>query len=112
MSTHEQYRQLMRQVFDELREGIRETTSPHEYDELRESFAFHMTDWADDIQKLSKLRASSDSIRPEDAAKEVVGLLYHLIPHLNEAGNLLLDGVGNQIEPTQAVDSSDRTVKT
>ncbi len=112
MSTHEQYRQLMRQVFDELREGIRETTSSQEYDDLRESFAFHMTDWAEDIQKLLKLRASSDSISSEDAAKEVVGLLYHLIPHLTEAGKLLLDGVGDQIEPTEASDTSDRTVGT
>lgn len=112
MSTHEQYRQLMRQVFDELREGVRETVTSQEYDDLRESFAFHMTDWSDDVQKLLELQQQSGSISSEDAAKKVVGLLYHLVPHLTEAGKLLLDRVDNGVEPIAAKDSLGRAART
>ncbi len=112
MATNDQYRDLMRRVFDELREGVRDQVSPQQYQELRESFAFHMSDWANDIEKIRELRNNSDTINADEAAKEVVGLLYHLIPHLVEAGNLLLDGVGSGIRPTKSNDSIDQTVRT
>jgi len=111
MNTQEQYRELMRQVFDELREGVRESTSPEKYEELRESFAFHMTDWVDDIQTVVELQKGSNSISSQDAAKKVIGLLYHMIPHLTEAGNLLLDGVASDVEPVKAVRPNDQAIR-
>ena len=62
------------------------------------------------LEKLADLHQRSDSIRPEDAAKEGVGLLYHLIPHLTEAGNLLLDGVASEMAPAPVAKPTDRTV--
>ena len=102
MGTQEQYRELMRKVFDELREGVREEVSPQKYQELRESFAFHMSDWAGDIEEARKLRNQCATISSAEAAERVVGLLYHLIPHLTEAGKLLLDGVVSEIAPTNS----------
>ena len=89
------FRDLMRAVFDQAREGERERLPVAEYLRLREEFAFHMTDWLGDLKELESLRAAPESADPREAAKTIIGLLYHLVPHLTEAGNLLLDGVPN-----------------
>lgn len=87
------FRELMRAVFDQVREGERDRHSTAEYARRREDFAFHMTDWLADLEELETLRGSPAASNPADAATKIVGLLHHVVPHLTEAANLLLDGV-------------------
>lgn len=95
MNKTEKFRALMERVFDELREGLRDELGSEEYEQRRHSFGFHMTDWLDDIETVKALWDNCESVDSENAAKQVAGFLYHVIPHLAEAGNLLLDNVEN-----------------
>lgn len=51
-----------------------------------------MTDWLDDLEELLAL-LRSDNVTKEKAARQIVGFLYHVTPHLNAASRVLLDGV-------------------
>jgi hypothetical protein len=57
----------------------------------RRDFVFHMTDWVDDLRSLSELYQHPERFDKEQAGRIVVGFLYHVIPHLQEAGRLMLD---------------------
>ncbi len=57
----------------------------------RKDFVFHMTDWADDLQRLALLYREPEKFTRVQAESTVAGFLYHVIPHLVEAGRLLLD---------------------
>lgn len=57
----------------------------------RRDFVFHMTDWADDLRRLADLYQHPEEFNPETAGDIVAGFLYHVIPHLREAGRLMLD---------------------
>lgn len=96
MNKQERFRELMRLVFDEMRGGVQDELGLEEYERMREAFAFHMSDWIEqDVDELTRLRDSREVPDVQEAAKAISGALYHLIPHLTEAGNLLLDGVSN-----------------
>ena len=101
----EQFRDLMRRVYDEMREGLREEVDAKTYRENRELFAFHMSDWLDDYLDLKTLVESPQSTDADDAAEVVARFLYHVVPHTTEAGRLLLDDVPNPF----AVDRRDQT---
>ncbi len=59
--------------------------------QCRKDFVFHMTDWAGDLQRLAALYREPQDFAKTEAEAIVAGFLYHVIPHLVEAGRLLLD---------------------
>ena len=83
----------LEKIFDTLHEDSRESLAAEEYEQLRHDFAFHMTDWKDDLLQLANWFKRPDSIDDESSSRLIVGFLYHVIPHLNRAGQLLLDEI-------------------
>ena len=84
---------LLGQIFDEMQEGRESELSPEQYAERRADFIFHMTDWKEDFTRLSDLFANPARYSKSDAAKRLASILYHIVPHLNAAGRLLLDEI-------------------
>ena len=82
---------LLAKVFDGLRERVRESVPEHEYEEMKRDFIFHMTDWRDDAEQLVKLLSLPDEWDTESATTFIAGFLYHVVPHLKNARELLLD---------------------
>lgn len=76
---------LLEQVFDDLQK----MDDQSEHDRGKQEFVFHMTESIDDLRGLSALLETPGNDRSE-ASKKIAGLFYHLIPHLNAAGRLLL----------------------
>jgi hypothetical protein len=68
----------------------------------RRDFVFHMTDWLSDLDHLVAIYKHPERVDAEQAS-EIVGFLYHVIPHLNAAGRLLLDDIPDAFEPPQTV---------
>jgi hypothetical protein len=93
--------QLLGQVFDGAREGLRETLDPEEYERRRHDFIFHMTDWRDDLERLADLFKHPEQQEEGSASVFLIGFFYHVIPHLNAAGRLLLDEIGDPFAQTQ-----------
>ena len=89
------YDDILARVFDEMHGSLREHLSPAEYAALRDTFIFHMNDWGGDLAALAALRDDPGSMDVEKATVFLVGMLYHVIPHLNAAGRLLLGSVGD-----------------
>lgn len=83
---------LLGRVFDDLRKESWADLPPGEYKQLREDFIFHMTDWKDDLEQLRYLFNTPDT-HDEETTTRLVGILYHIVPHLNAAVRLLLDEV-------------------
>lgn len=54
-------------------------------------FVFHMTDWAENLEQLANLYRHPERFTKAEAEAIVSAFLYHVIPHLKEAGRLLLD---------------------
>src|SRR6266545_1439703 len=48
-------RKLLEKVFDSCREGLRRELDKAEYERRRFDFAFHMTDWLSDLERLKAL---------------------------------------------------------
>lgn len=90
----EKLTRILEAVFDAMRDDWRSDLSAEEYDERKADFVFHMTDWKGDLDRLAALyqNPASDA---DAAADSVVAFLFHVIPHLNAAGHLLLDDVGS-----------------
>ena len=85
---HAKIRELLGQIFDELQT----VEDGEKYAETKQQFIFHMTDWIDDLQNLIELYGQPE--QPQgNAAQTIAGFLYHVIPHLNAAGRLLLDRI-------------------
>jgi hypothetical protein len=57
----------------------------------RWDLVFHMTDWARDLQRLAELYRNPEQVNRAAAEDIVTAFLLHVIPHLMEAGRLLLD---------------------
>ena len=85
--------ELLAQIFDELQE----LDNPEEHQRNKEEFVFHMLDWKNDLEKISQIYTSPEHYEVE-ASEIIAGFLYHVIPHLNRAGNLLLDSVPNPFD--------------
>jgi hypothetical protein len=79
-------------VFDDLRDGLRNTISPEEYNRRKYDFVFHMLDWKEDLDRLIELFSEPGQYSRDSATKLIVGFLYHVVPHLDAAFTLLLDG--------------------
>ena len=88
---------VLGQVFDSMREDLRKDVGDADYEQQRRDFIFHMTDWSGDLAAIDQLFESPSS--PELASKVIVGFLYHVIPHLNAAGRLLLDTIPDAFAP-------------
>jgi hypothetical protein len=101
MLTSSKVEQLLACVFDGAREGLREELAPEEYENRQHDFVFHMTDWQDDLQRLTDLFKNPDKYDEETASTLVIGFLYHVVPHLNAAGRLLLDEIGDPFSPVK-----------
>jgi hypothetical protein len=100
---------LFEKIFDECREGLRAELSPAEYEQQRHDFAFHMTDWLGDLNTLNELYTHPEKADLHKATISIIGLLYHVIPHLNAAGRLLLDTIPDAFAPQQAKALEERT---
>jgi|YelNatPaOPRAMG01_1025707.scaffolds.fasta_scaffold179823_1 hypothetical protein len=101
MLTASKVEQLLGRVFDGAREGLRENLDPQEYEKRRHDFVFHMTDWLGDLEQLADLFNRPDQQDEESASALVIGFLYHVVPHLNAAGRLLLDEIGDPFSQPQ-----------
>jgi hypothetical protein len=86
---------LLGRVFDESRDYLSTSLTAEEYKQLRQDFIFHMTDWASDLERLHSLSRTPEQWSADDATSFVIGMLYHVIPHLKAAGRILLDDVGD-----------------
>jgi hypothetical protein len=84
---------LFGQVFDHCQEGLQDEISSAKYERRRYDFVFHMLDWNEDLQFLNGLFAKPEGQDVEATSRSLIGFLYHVIPHLNAAGRLLLDEV-------------------
>ena len=94
--TNDQLTALLNKVFDRVREDcLPELVDPSAYNNWRQDFVFHMTDWMQDLERLRKLFNNPEQFGVENASHVIVSCLIHVIPHLNAAGRLLLDEVSD-----------------
>jgi len=94
--------QRLENLFDSLCEGRRESLSAEEYEQQRHDFAFHMTDWKGDLVKLASWFRRPESLDDEESSRLIVGFLYHVIPHLNRSGQLLLEEIPDPFSSSPA----------
>ncbi|HWE35407.1 MAG TPA: hypothetical protein VG406_02460 [Isosphaeraceae bacterium] len=97
---------LLGRVFDEAQGGLKDEVGPEEYEARRRDFVFHMTDWANDLDGLKRLFDDPDSMPIDDATTFIIGLLYHVVPHIDTAGRLLLDEISNPFVNDHAAKST------
>lgn len=86
-------KKLLGEVFDAAREGLREGLDDATYQERRREFVFHMSDWLSDLEGVRMLFQRPEKADPDEACTFLIGFLYHVVPHLNAAGRLLLDEI-------------------
>jgi len=79
-------KKLLAKIFDAYQKPENPTLSA----ECRQDFIFHMTDWLEDLQRLSDLYDHPHGVKQKDAQQIVFGFLIHAVPHLMAAGRLLL----------------------
>ena len=91
MSDGPRYEDLLGRVFDQMRGSLREVLSPSDYNRARETFVFHMTDWARDFEALARVQGKPGTESVEGTTAVVNAFLYHAVAHLNAAARLLLD---------------------
>lgn len=89
-------------LFDEAQGEMRDEVSAEEYDQRRFDFAFHLTDGKADLERLVHILNNPDEKSPDEVSTELMGILYHIIPHLKTAGRLLLDDVPDPFESSFA----------
>lgn len=61
------------------------------YDDDRESFVFHMTDWFDDLQAICKLYSSPNQVSAGESKEALRALFFHALPHLLAAAEIYDD---------------------
>jgi len=86
-------RKLLGRVFDSGQEGLRAELPADEYERRRHDFVFHMTDWTKDLADYANLVDHPEKWKLKEATTFLIGFLYHVVPHLNTAGRLLLDEI-------------------
>jgi len=86
-------RKLLGRVFDSGQEGLRAELPADEYERRRHDFIFHMTDWLQDLTEYANLVEHPEKWKLKEATTFLIGFLYHVLPHLNAAGRLLLDEI-------------------
>jgi hypothetical protein len=93
MEKDKRLRDLLGRVFDSAQTGLKDELSAEEYERRRHDFVFHMTDWASDLMEYTDLVHNPKKWKKKDATIFIIGFLYHVVPHLNAAGRLLLDEI-------------------
>lgn len=93
MQTAVTIEQALQSVFDGAREGLAEEISPTEYDRRRRDFVFHLRDCKTDFEQLAHFFNHPEKYDEDAASRLLIGALYHIVPHLNNAGKLLLDEI-------------------
>ena len=91
--------QVIASVFDGATECSPSDIGHAEYEKRQHEFIFHMTDWRKDLQELSNMFQNPDKYDEEVASALIIGFLYHVIPHINAAGRLLLGKVPDPFLP-------------
>lgn len=86
--------QILAQIFDELQE----IEDPVKHTQAKENFVFHMVDWIHNLEELFQLYTTPEKYDTATSEKIIIGFLYHVIPHLNMAGSLLLGSIPNSFE--------------
>jgi hypothetical protein len=86
-------RKLLGEVFESAQDGLRDELSSKEYERRKQDFVFHMTDYVGDMARFAAIVARPEEWESEAATTFLIGYLYHVIPHLNAAGRLLLDHI-------------------
>jgi hypothetical protein len=99
MSTKDKLQELLVKTFDAYRDGLEKEVPPEVYERLKFDFVFHMTDWHEDLAKLSDLYAQPEKWSAKDASSVVGGFLIHVIWHIESAQKLLL---GDDMEAIEA----------
>ena len=61
------------------------------YDNDKEKFLFHMTDWSSSLESLARFYSNPADFSPEDSSRVLQELLYHVLPHLNAAAEIYDD---------------------
>jgi hypothetical protein len=98
---------LLEAAYDSFQEEQRDELTAEEYERRRFDFAFHMTDWLSDLKGYSKLVEDPGSQKTDDATHFLIGFLYHVVPHLNAAGRLLLDRIPDPFAEPQLAAAAD-----
>ncbi len=88
MNQTDKLQKFLGEVFDSCQD---ESSADH--DQRRHDFVFHMTDWKADLLRFADLVRHPEKIDSADASEFVIGFLYHVVPHLNAAGRMLLDRI-------------------
>jgi len=98
---------LLGKVFDTLQSGKDRRT----HKRAQWAFTFHMTDWLNDLDRLTALFGSPETADREQAARDVAGFLYHVVPHLMAAARNLLDFRAEDIFVELDKEPSDRAAR-
>jgi CBS domain containing-hemolysin-like protein len=93
---HTKIEDLLGKVFDELQT----IEDKQEYVKRKQKFIFHMTDWLDDLQDLIEMYQQIEQYKG-NSVQTIAGFLYHVIPHLNASGRLLLDHIPDHFKDGQ-----------
>ena len=62
-----------------------------------------MTDWQSDLEQLADLFKNPDKYDEDYTSNFLIGFLYHVIPHIDAAGRLLLDQVSSPFSQEKQV---------
>lgn len=82
---------LLKKLLAAIYDRYQKLDAPAANKACRHDFVFHMTDWAADLRRLAALYANPQQFDRATAGDIVAGFLLHALPHLMEAGRLLLD---------------------
>lgn len=96
MTTNTQMAKLVMMLgalFESQREEWKRDLPPAVFEQRRHDFVFHMLDWKDDLERLALFFSNPDCLDEEAASSFLIGFIYHVLPHLNAAGMLLLDEI-------------------
>jgi hypothetical protein len=99
MSAPNELGHVLGKVFDDARTELRHELNHSDYERRKRDFVFHMTDWQSDLEQLINFFERPDRLTEEAASSLVIGFLYHVVPHLNAAGRLLLDRISDPFGP-------------
>src|SRR5437773_7858330 len=94
-------RRLLTKTFENCRQDLKKSLDAADFERRKLDYVFHMTDWLDDLQNLTRLYENPEKQDLEAASTAIIGFLYHVVPHLNAAGRLLLDEIVDPFEQTR-----------
>lgn len=86
--------QLLARAFEVCKAGRR----TKKFRQQQFDFVFHMTDWLFDLEELYDMVHNPENWNPDKAGEFLIGFLYHVIPHLNTAGKLLVGEISDPFE--------------